>query len=146
MIFFALPWRLPWCSIVTSNDSSLFAFGATRATWPIEVVKKFGRVAERLRFKKMPEGSSMTKALVQAGVYKMIVKYYDRREEHERVQGMTYEEISAEYLRRTLWRESVKGRWRDLEYFPVLEIRTVVKKVFFIFLNFHTCTNTVFYF
>ena len=42
MFFFASPWRLPWCTMVTSTDSSLFGFGATRATWPTEVVKKCG--------------------------------------------------------------------------------------------------------
>ena len=83
----ASPWRLPWCNMVTSTDSSLFGFGATRATWPIEVVKKFGRVSEQLRFKQMPQGSSRTKALVQAGVYKMIATY--NKDEHEWVQDMT---------------------------------------------------------
>ena len=43
---------------------------------------------------------------------------------------MTYEKIPAEYLRMTLWIESLKGRWRDPEDIPVLEIRTVVKAVF----------------
>ena len=84
----------------------MFGFGFTRATWPIEVVKKFGRVRERLRFKHMPQGSSRTKALVQAGVDKMIVKDSDRKEEHEWLQDMTYEEIPAEYLCRTFWAES----------------------------------------
>ena len=58
--------------MVTSTDSSLSGFGATRASLPLEVVNKFGRVSEWLRSKKMPQGSSWTKALVQAGVYKMI--------------------------------------------------------------------------
>ena len=48
MIFLVSPWRLPWCSMVTSIDSCLFGFGVTRANWPIEVVEKFGRVTERL--------------------------------------------------------------------------------------------------
>ena len=83
MICLASPWRLPWCSMVTSTDSSLSGFGATRATWPIEVVGKSGRVTERLRFKNMPQGSSRTKAkaLLQAGVYKMIAT--DFKDEHE---------------------------------------------------------------
>ena len=132
MICLASPWRLPWCSMVTSTDSSLFGFGATRAAWPIEVVKKFGRVTERLRFKKMPQGSSRTKALVQPGVYKMMAT--DHKDEHEWVQDMTYDEIAAEYLRRTLWTESLQGRWRDPEHISGLEIRTVVKAVvFFVF-------------
>ena len=59
----------------------------------------------------------------------MIVKYFDRREEHEWVQDMTYEEIPAEYLRRTLWTETLKGLWMDPEDVSVLEIRTVVKAV-----------------
>ena len=52
--------------------------------------------------------------------------------EYERdwVQDMTYDEIPAEYLRRTLWTESLKGRWRGPEDISVLEIRTVVKAVF----------------
>ena len=91
MICLASPWRIPWCSMVTSTDPSLFGFGATRATLPIEVVKEFGRVSERLRFKKMPQGMSRTKALVQVGVYKMIAKY--SKDEHEWVQDMTYDEI-----------------------------------------------------
>ena len=130
MIFLSSPWRLPWCNMVTSPDSSLFGFGATRATWPIEVVKRFGRVSERLRFKKMPQGSCRTKTLVQAGVYKKFVKHVDRNEEHDWVQDMTYEEIPAEYLRRTLWSQSLKGRWRDPQDIAVLEVRTVVKAVF----------------
>ena len=71
---------------------------------------------------------SYTKELVQAGVYKLIAK--DRKDEHEWVQDMTYDEIPAEYLRRTLWTESLKGRWRDPEDISVLEIRAVVKAVF----------------
>ena len=58
----------------------------------------------------------------------MLVTYVDSNEEHDWVQDMTYEEIPAEYLRRTLWSESLKGRWRDPEYISVLEIRTVVKE------------------
>ena len=69
--------------MVTSADSSLLGLGATRATWLIDVVNKFGRVTERLRFKKMPQGSSRTNALVQADVYKVIVKDVDRKEEQE---------------------------------------------------------------
>ena len=60
----------------------------------------------------------------------MIVKSVDRQTGHEWGQDMTYEEIPAEYLRRTLWSESFKGRWRDPEDMSVLEIRTVVKAVF----------------
>ena len=130
MIVLASPWRLPWCNMVTPTDFSLSGFGATRATWPIEVVKRFGRVSERLRFKKMPQGSSRTKALVQAGFYNMIVKIVGSKGEHEWVHDMTYEEIPAEYLRRTLWSESLRGRWRDPEDVSVLEFRTVVKVVF----------------
>ena len=106
--------------MVTSTDSSSFGFGATRATWLIEVVKKFGRVTERLRFKKMPQGSNRTRALVQPGVYKAIVKDFDSNEEHDWVQDMTYEEIPAEYFRRTLRSESSKRRWRDPEDLSVL--------------------------
>ena len=94
--------------MVTSTDSSLFGFGATRACCPPEVVKKFGRVSERPRFKNMPQGSSRTKAVVQASVYKMIAG--DSKDGHEWVQDMTYDDILAEYLCRTLWTESLKGR------------------------------------
>ena len=60
---------------------------------------------------------------------------------------MTYDEIPAEYLRMTLWTETLKGRWRDPEDMSVLEIRIVVKAVFFlIFLNARMCTVTVFCF
>ena len=60
----------------------------------------------------------------------MIVTYLGSTKEHEWVQDMTYEEIPAEYLRRTLWSESLKGRWRDPEDISVLEIRNVVKAEF----------------
>ena len=60
----------------------------------------------------------------------MIVKYLDNKEEQEWVQDMTYEEIPAEYLRRTLWTESLNGRWKDPEDISVLEIRPAVKAVF----------------
>ena len=50
----------------------------------------------------------------------------DNKDEHDWAQDMTYAEIPAEYLRRTLWTESLKGRWRDPEDISVLEIRTVV--------------------
>ena len=78
----------------------------------------------------MPQGSGRTKALVQAGVYKMIVIYFKRKAEHEWAQDMTYEEIPAEFLRRTLWAESLKGRWRDPEDISVLETRKVGRAVF----------------
>ena len=39
----------------------------------------------------MPQGSSQTKTLIQAGLYKMIAKY--SKDEHEWVQDMTYDEI-----------------------------------------------------
>ena len=142
MIFIASPWRLPRCSMVTFTDSSLFGFGATRATWPIEVVKKFGRVTDRLRFKKMPQGSSRTKALVQAGVYKMAVKDVDSKAEHEWVQDMTYEEIRQRTFagRSGLSHSKDVGRiqkifqcWRFLQF----------SMRFLVFLNFHMCTVTV---
>ena len=60
----------------------------------------------------------------------MVVTYFDSNEEHDWVQDMTYEEIPAEYFRRTLWSESLKGRWRDPEDISVLEIRNVVKAEF----------------
>ena len=130
-MFLASPWLLPWYTMVTSTYSSLFGVGATCATWPIEVVQKFGRVSERLRFKSMSQGSSRTKALVQAGVYKLVAQdSRDTKDEHDWVQNMTFDEIPAEYLRRTFWTESLKGRWRDPEDISVLEIRTVVKAVF----------------
>ena len=53
-----------------------------------------------------------------------------KKYEHDWVQDMTYDEIPAENFRRTLWAESLKGRWMDPEDISVLEIRTVVKAVF----------------
>ena len=53
-----------------------------------------------------------------------------KKDEHDGVQDMNYDEIPAENFRRTLWAESLKGRWMDPEDISVLEIRTVVKAVF----------------
>ena len=76
----------------------------------------------------------------------MIATYSkDSKDDHDWVQGMTYDEIPAEFLRRTLWTEPLKGRWRDPEDISALEIRTVVEAVFDL-LKSHICTITVFHF
>ena len=58
--------------MVTATDSSLIGYGFTRANWPVDEVRKHGRVSERSRFKKTPQGSSRVKAPTQAGVFKHV--------------------------------------------------------------------------
>ena len=113
---------------MTATDSSLSGFGATRANLPLDVVMQHGRVSERSRFKKMAQGSSRTKALVQAGVYELIAG--SKSDGEEWFLDRSFDEIPARFLKRSLWTESMKGRWRDVEDISVLEIRTVVRAAF----------------
>ena len=126
MIFLISPWRLPWCSMVTATDSSLTGFGATRANLPLEVVQDLGRNPERLRFKKMPQGSSRVKALVQAGVYTHIGGPCD--EGQEWLQDMSFQEVPAEFLLRSLWQDCMSGIWQDPEDISVLEKGRINKR------------------
>ena len=96
MIFLTGPWHLPRCSMVTATDSSLTGFGTTRANLLLGVIQELGRKPERLRFKKMPQGSSRVKALVQAGVYTHIGGPCD--EGQEWLQDMSFPEATKKGL------------------------------------------------
>ena len=128
MIYLMCPWRLPWSPVVTATDSSLSGFGATRATLPPSVVSQHGRQSERPRFKKLPQGSARTKALIEAGVVQLVPGVCSEGEEWYR--DTLFPEVPAQYLKRSLWSECMRGRWRDVEDISVLEIRTVVRAVF----------------
>ena len=98
---------MPWCSMVTATDSSLIGYGVTRANWPVDEVRKHGRVSERSRFKKMPQGSSRVKALTQAGVIKHVDCKCD--DNHDWFQDLSFPEIPADVLRRSLWSDCMSG-------------------------------------
>ena len=129
--------------MVTATDSSLIGWGVTRANWPVDEVRKHGRVSERSRFKKMPQGSSRVKALTQAGVIKHVDCKCD--DNHDWFQDLSFPEIPAEFLRRSLWSECMSGAWGDLEDIGLLELRTVTKAVFDL-MKYPTLTTSDIYF
>ena len=131
---------MSWCSMVTSTDSSLIGYGVTTANWPVEEVRKHGRISERSRFKKMPQGSSRVKALTQAGVLKHVDCKCD--DNHDWYQDMSFPEIPADLLRRSLWSDCMSGAWRDVEDIFLLELRTVTKAVLDLLKYPHTHTHT----
>ena len=68
MTFSTTDWRLQWDPWVQSSDASEQGWGVAGASLPRGAVAKLGRVTEKLRFKRLPAGTSAReRALGQAG-------------------------------------------------------------------------------
>ena len=96
-----------------ATDISLIGFGATRANLPLSVIEEHGRLSERTRFKNMPSISAREHALVKAGVYELVEGKCVEGEEWYR--DTQFAEIPGHCLRRSLWTECLRGRWKDVD-------------------------------
>ena len=133
MVFF-YDWWLLWNPEVSSSDASESGFGVCEAVWPLDVVKRTGRITERSRFRRVGPHSARESALTSAGFERdsdtgqwVAAASEGCLEAWELDQD--FPEVPAAGLRRELWRARLWGKWEYKEDILILEARTLVKSL-----------------